>query len=221
MKIKITFLLFAVVYVSTIITAQVPVREEPRHHPVLENKYIRLLDVWLPPGDTTMFHVHEIPSLFVILSNTLTSSQVKGKDWDTASLGTAGATWYRSFAEGPLIHRVCNTDRIPFHVNDIEILSAYDTNTSRKLLPFKVLFENNRATAYHLTDSSFGKKMISGRGPLVAELVAGNEIVFHTVKENKSINLQAGKYLYIEPGSSFYFSTKGNKEINMVLFEIK
>ncbi len=221
MKIKITLLLFAVIYVSTIISAQVPVREEPRHHPVLENKYIRILDVWLPPGDTTMFHVHEIPSLFVILSNTLTNSQVKGKDWDIASLGKAGTTWYRSFAEGALIHRVCNTDSIPFHVNDIEILSSFDANTILEPLPFKVLFENNRAIAYQLTGSSFGKKMISGRGPLVVELVSGNEITFHAVKETKSTNLQVGKYLYIEPGSSFYFSAKGNKEIDMVLFEIK
>ena len=61
--------------------AQVAVREEPRHHPVLQNKYIRLLDVWLPPGDTTLYHIHETPSVFVILSHTITGAQIKGGNW--------------------------------------------------------------------------------------------------------------------------------------------
>jgi hypothetical protein len=30
-----------------------------------------------------------------------------------------------------------------------------------------------------------------------------------------------GKYLYINPGSYFYFTAKENEEINLVLFEIK
>ena len=33
--------------------------------------------------------------------------------------------------------------------------------------------------------------------------------------------LLLGKYLDIKPGSLFYFSIKGDEEINMVLFEIK
>ena len=61
--------------------AQVPVREEPRHKPVLENEYFRLLDVWLSAGDTTMYHIHATPSLFVILSSTRTASQMKDSSW--------------------------------------------------------------------------------------------------------------------------------------------
>ena len=135
-KNKITALLTLLLVYSTIITAQVPVREEPRHHPVLQNKYIRLLDVWLPPGDTTLFHIHETPSLFVILSNTLTASQTKGEAWSKGQ-SKAGEIWYRSFSPDTLIHRVCNVDTVVFHVNDIEILSQYNLTASGKNpLPF-------------------------------------------------------------------------------------
>jgi len=45
--------------------AQVPVYEEPLHKVVLKNEYIRLIDVHLPPGDTTQFHIHAATSVFI------------------------------------------------------------------------------------------------------------------------------------------------------------
>src|SRR5215831_20496360 len=76
--------------------AQVPVREEPRHHIVLQNEYVRLLDVRIPPGDTTLFHIHEIPSVFVMLSATKTATQVKGENW-TEGTSVPGTAWYNGF----------------------------------------------------------------------------------------------------------------------------
>lgn len=220
-KDKITTVVTLLLFCSTVVTAQVPVKEEPRHHPVLQNKYIRLLDVWLPAGDTTLFHIHATPSLFVILSNTLTGSQIKGSAWSN-SKSKAGATWYRSFLRDTLTHRVCNVDTVVFHVNDIEILSQYNTTVStKKQLPFIVEFDNEKAVAYRLTENDFNQQMIKDRGPIIAILVAGSGIRFHNNSNNQIKEIAVGKYLYIEPGISFYFSAAANKEIEMVLFEIK
>ncbi len=218
---KITIVLTLLLFCSTALTAQVPVREEPRHHPVLQNKYIRLLDVWLPAGDTTLFHIHATPSLFVILSNTVTGSQIKDSAWSNTP-SKAGTTWYRSFSPDTLVHRVCNADTVIFHVNDIEILSQYNvTAPGKKPLPFPVEFENEKAVAYRLTVNDFNQQIIKDRGPIIAELVAGSGIKFHDNSNNQTKEITAGKYLYIEPGTSFYFSAAANKEIEMVLFEIK
>src|SRR6478672_943599 len=149
----------------------VPVREEPRHHVALQNQYLRLLDVWLPPGDTTFFHIHEIPSLFLILSKTVTGSQVKGENWVQGTFTSEpGHAWYNDFKNGPLIHRVCNIDSIPFHVMDIEILS-HSTKSSDQILPlpFDTLFTCEKAFAYHVDLSTKeDKKFIANRGPMVA-----------------------------------------------------
>ena len=222
MKNKIALVLAVMLFFSTSIKAQVPVREEPRHPPVLQNKYFRLLDVWLPPGDTSLFHIHAIPSLFIILSNTFTGSQIKGGDW-AKSNDTAGKTWYRLFYPDILIHRVANFDTVPLHVNDIEILSSYDSNhvTQRKHLPFPLLFENEKAFAYSLTKSNFNSQIIKNRGPLIAELVSGDGVIFNDAVSKQSIKIKAGKYLYIEPGTSFNFASPGTGENKMVLFEIK
>jgi len=37
----------------------VPVYEEPRHRLVLTHQLVRVMDVRIAPGDTTLFHIHD------------------------------------------------------------------------------------------------------------------------------------------------------------------
>ena len=217
---KTTFLSTALLLQTLVLTAQVQVSKEPRHKKVFENKYIRLLDVWMQPGDTSMFHIHSTPSVFVHFTTTVVCSQIKGKELVTAK-NTQGYAWYRSFVNDTLVHRVSNCDTVPFHVTDIELLSPYNPAKKNKALPFPLLYENERVFAYQLTDSSFNNKLISNRGPIVAELVAGEDVIYYDSIRKRSTNIKTGKYLYIEPGSSFYLTAGGKEKMMLVLFEIK
>lgn len=195
-----------------------PVREEPRHKPVLQNYYFRLLDVWLPPGDTTMFHIHATPSLFVILESARTRSQIQGQEWRDDRYAES-QVWYRSFADESLVHRVLNADSKPFHVNDIEILNRFDSARGLTPLPFPVLFENDKAVAYRVDELPDRSATFIQRGPIILELVAGSDVSFHDAVS--TIAMEAGKYLYIPPDSRFYFSAKSYSRVNMVIFELK
>ena len=104
--------------------AQVPVSKEPRHRPVFENEKVRLLNVLLPAGDTTQYHLHSTPSLFIVLSKTITGSQLINQQPVIGSASTPGNMWFENLgAPHSKIHRVWNTDTIVFHVVDIELLS--------------------------------------------------------------------------------------------------
>jgi hypothetical protein len=50
------YLVLIIIFSSLLTAAQIPVRDEPRHHNVFENSYVRLLDVFLahviPPNFT-------------------------------------------------------------------------------------------------------------------------------------------------------------------------
>ncbi|HMJ47993.1 MAG TPA: hypothetical protein VK498_11735 [Ferruginibacter sp.] len=215
---KIIFLGVWMVFSANLI-AQVPVSSEPRHHPVFENKYLRLLDVWIPPRDTSLFHTHSTPSLFLHLSNTYISSQLIGKEW-IREQAIYGKTWFRSFSPDSMVHRVANLDKVPLHVIDIEILSGYDSLVTFEPMSLPLIYENEKSYAYRLTDSTINSNIIQNRGPMVATLAAGSKVHFYNANTNKSTEILQGKYLYIEPGTSFYFiPSKG--EINLVLFEIK
>jgi len=220
MKNKRTALLTIILFYSFALTAQVQVSKEPRHKNVLENKYVRLLDVKIQPGDTTLFHIHSTPSVFVHFTNTEVCSQIKDKEWKTGK-NTKGDASYRSFVNDTLVHRVSNCDTVPFHVTDVELLSPYKPGTKLQPLPFTVLFENEAVIAYRLTGVSFNRQIINNRGPVIAELVSVTGVAFNNKKRKQISQLLAGNYLYINPGTAFYFSAKGKEETNMVLFEIK
>ena len=218
---KITWILIIVVCSVSSLLAQVPVRDEPRHKPVLQNKYIRLLDVWMKPRDTSLYHIHATPSLFLQLSNTIIGSQIMGQEWVKEKFET-GKSWFRSFYQDTLIHRVANLSTIPLHVTDIEILSSYHSNTSEiKPLPFPLLFENEKSFAYQLKRAEFKKEIISGCGPMIAQLATGDSVTFIDILENESKEIKTGKYLYIPPGATFYFTAGKSKNIHLILFEIK
>lgn len=220
MKNKTTVLFATLLLYTASLSAQAQVSKEPRHRNALENKYIRLLDVHIQPGDTSLFHIHSTPSVFLHFTNTVVCSQIKGKEWVTAK-NTEGNASYRSFINDTLVHRVSNCDTVPFHVIDAELLSPYKPAKNLQALPFTVLCENEKVIVCRLTAGAFNNQIINGRGPMIAQLVADSEVKIHNKKGKELSQLNAGKYLYIKPGTAFYFSATGDEEINMVLFEIK
>ena len=142
MRNKTISFLIAILLCSFTLSAQVQVSKEPRHKNVLENKYIRLLDVKIQPGDTTLFHIHSIPSVFVNFTNTAVCSQIKGKEWEKGN-NTEGNASYRSFVNDTLVHRVSNCDTVPFHVTDVEILSSNQQH-SLNLYPLRFCLKTKK-----------------------------------------------------------------------------
>jgi len=207
---------------STTLLAQVQVSKEPRHRLVMENKYIRLLDVWIEPGDTTQFHKHSTPSVFCYYSNTSIRTQIKGKEWESHQT-EIGKAWYESYIPDAKIHRVTNIDTAALHVVDVEMLKAYDVDQSIPDLPMDlpILFENEKVYAYSVTNASQLSKTMLGRGPIVAELLSGSSLVFHSEMTGETTEIEAGQFIFIEPNAFFNFTSKDNGQINMVMFELK
>src|SRR5205085_1574798 len=113
---------------------EVPVSKEPRHHPVFENKKVRILNVLLPPGDTSLYHLHSTPSVFISLTTTKTAAQLKGSEPSPFGLSTQGNIWFENLsAPHTRIHRVWNEDTSAFHVVDVELFTD-DAPFSSKLL---------------------------------------------------------------------------------------
>jgi len=114
--------------VATSIVA-VPVYREPRHRPLYQNRYVRVLDVRVPVGDTTGYHVHADRNVGVVIAGARTWSQALG---DTASppgpadsVGAVFENWKRPL---PYTHRVGNADTVAFHyvVGELLAPSAID-----------------------------------------------------------------------------------------------
>jgi beta-alanine degradation protein BauB len=101
----------------------VPVEQEPHHRWIFENQYVRVLDVVLAPGESTMFHTHSHDSIAVRLTDSTVQEQPFGKEWRPASRLLPGDSRYMQGAQRAYTHRIKNAGSTPFHVIDVELLS--------------------------------------------------------------------------------------------------
>ncbi len=115
------------------ISAQVPVRFEPHHRVVLENEYVRLIDVHILPHDTTKTHIHAEASVIVFLSNAKIGTQIVGDSPVIADVKPA-QIGYAEYDEKPITHKVWNQGDSLFHVMDIELLKKNPSNDSCAVL---------------------------------------------------------------------------------------
>ncbi len=99
----------------------VPVEGEPHHHVVFENQYVRVLDVVVKPGESTLFHTHSLDNVAVHLSDGLIKHQSPGQAWIDTPV-KEGAAGFTAGTKHPYTHRITNAGTAVFHVLDIEIL---------------------------------------------------------------------------------------------------
>ncbi|HXA00323.1 MAG TPA: hypothetical protein VN025_21365 [Candidatus Dormibacteraeota bacterium] len=99
----------------------VPVEKEPHHHVVLQNQYVRVLDVLFPPGDPALFHTHSNDNVSVALSGDKTKSQPMGGEWSAPEDVVPGRVAFHKAQGQPYTHRVGSAGTQPFHVIDVEI----------------------------------------------------------------------------------------------------
>lgn len=100
----------------------VPVEKEPHHHIVFQNQYVRVLDVFFPVGDPSLFHTHSYDNVSVALSGDFTKSQPIGGEWSKPSQVVQGQVAFHKANGQPYTHRVGSAGDKPFHVIDVEIL---------------------------------------------------------------------------------------------------
>ncbi|MEO6329257.1 MAG: hypothetical protein ABIO55_10005 [Ginsengibacter sp.] len=199
--------------------AQTAVRNEPRHHNVFENDYVRVLDVYIAPNDTTQFHIHATPSVFISLSKTATGSQLIDQN-PIKNISVAGSIRYDSLVT-PRIHRVWNDDTAWYHVMDVELVAGKPhinepalQNSSLQLLDDKPLV---RTYALQLIKGGSFKLPLSKAGYLLVN-TGEADITFQSKDINEHRFMKAGHYYWTE-GAKILMT--GNNDITFALLQLK
>ncbi len=221
-----------VLHLFTRVCAQVPVSMEPMHHLILNYDHVRILDVHILPGDTSQFHIHQTPSVFLVLSNARTGSQVIQEENHTATLfSNDGNIWFEGFYRMPRIHRVWNSDTIEFHVMDVELpnknYAAIDSPLHQQ--GFTFLFEEKPVRAYRFSIMPGAKISISPRKAVVLVISLQDSLVLvHSESKDVKSNNSAKKYFYkkgdfayYEPRNPIVFINEGPNKSEFAFFELK
>ena len=98
----------------------VPMDKAPFHIPVFQNDWIILLNVNIPPGRNTGYHIHYADSVSVNLMPASQTNQNYGSK-EVSAPGTGGegapgrATFTNVTKDGPHTHKASNIGPTPFH----------------------------------------------------------------------------------------------------------
>jgi quercetin dioxygenase-like cupin family protein len=107
---------------STIPKEPMPASLEPHHHVKYENQYIRVLEVTLEPGESSLFHTHSIDFLYVTLADAVVRAQKQGEDWGPKTAVRAGKVSFDNASKTPYTHHLKNIGKTQFHTINIEFL---------------------------------------------------------------------------------------------------
>ncbi|MHA4806547.1 hypothetical protein ACX0G9_00500 [Flavitalea flava] len=219
----------------------VAVSKEPRHHNVFENAWVRVLDVHIGPGDTSFFHKHETPSVFIVLSNVKTGSEVIIEEKKTNAPVTFGNIWFDGFYTQPRIHRVWNEDTSEFHVMDIELLNRrnklpveINPDSPIKNTAFQLLFDELPVRGYLLNLQPRTHFSLQERtAPVLVVLLTdspeenpprgdpGKNILVNNILVNGKPFSKKGDYLFIPAKKKIEFINRGLSAGKLALFELK
>ncbi|HTE46237.1 MAG TPA: hypothetical protein VK636_13380 [Gemmatimonadaceae bacterium] len=93
---------------------------EAKHHPVFANEWVRVLDVVVPSGDSTLYHVHPNDYVFVTFGDVALKAQAQGAEKTDLVLANGEVR----ITMAPITHRVLNPSSNPFHNLTIELLKS-------------------------------------------------------------------------------------------------
>jgi hypothetical protein len=101
----------------------VAISDEPHHRLVLQNDFVRVYNVMVPPLDFTLVHKHDLPYLYVVLGPADIINVITGKP-ELHQVLQDGETHY---SPGHFTHLVRTDSGVPFHNITVELARPQGT----------------------------------------------------------------------------------------------
>ena len=221
--------------VGATVAAQVPVSQEPRHRVAFENAELRILDVNIPAGDTSLDHRHDYDIATVSIGNDTTIRiQDSGQPWGPARqprpLGNATVTEYTG---KPQSHRIETTGPNAYQLFAVENLRTGGWSTGPAASGGGTTM-TTEARAFRLYDVRLGKELSQTSHthavPTIAVLIGGmvlSEGPDTQAKANAPAPVglkqlsQPGQWLLVPRGDTHHVVRLGTSDARLVEIEVR
>jgi hypothetical protein len=222
-------LLLAALLLAPQAIPEVEISAEPHHHLVLENKYVRVFNVDVPPHNDTLMHWHRHDYVYVMLGASHVSNDVKGKPAVDAKFADGDTR----FSPATFAHIAKNLSDQPFRNVTIEYLQDASLRQNEKANTTKmdatrgldilhggtseILFVNDgvRATEFEL--QSGGTVPMRYQGPYL--LIAVSDL---NLRENRlpgTVHFKSGKSRWFPASDSYTITNTGGIPARFITLE--
>ena len=195
----------------------VPVYEEPQHRLVFENNQAMILDVNLPPGYVSLFHKHQLDTLYVTVSGTQVWAQPLGGENRDADVKTGDLRFSSDNHGLPHIHRVGNVGTAPFRVIGVGI----KTDASNTVTPIEgdtsgleLVDEKPNASVYRISLKPGEKSGLhQHKLPFTQVYLSSGKL---RSDDGEPTSVAAGEFLWQDSGVSHRYENTGEESIDII-----
>ena len=219
---------------SAVVAAQVPVTNEPRHRVTFENAQMRIIDVNIPPGDTTLDHLHDRDIVTVSMAGgTAIRIQNGDQPWTARAPRQLGDATVTEYAGKPGNHKVENNGTSAYQLFAVENLKASGWTTTPAVTGLATTLMTE-ARSFRIYDVRLAQRASQTSHthavPTVAVLVSGKVMSDGPdthAKENApaAVGLrqldQPGQWLLIPQGDTHHVVRLGTADARLLEIEIR
>ena len=209
----------------------VPMDKAPFHIPVFSNDYIVLLNVNIPPGRNTGYHIHYADSVSVNLTPASQTNQTYGSS-EVSAPGTGGegepgrTTFTNVTKNGPRTHKATNVGPTPFHNISFIFNSDQPHNFkpgTRNVPGYTQVLDNARVRGWHITlQPGESTGTITQGSPGIRIAVKGGEIAEAVPgAPDRGWILNPGDFFWQDAGTTRALKNIGTAPVDFYEFELK
>ena len=227
---------FLMLVATALVGAQVPLSQEPRHRATFESAQFRILNINIPPGDTTLDHRHDFDIATVAMSSgTSTRQQPSGQPWSPPRpprmLGDVNVTEYAAKAQS---HRVENVGKTAYQLFAIENLkkSGWSSAPAASGLGTKMTNDSRAFRVYdvRLVPRETPQTAHTHTVPAIVVLISGSVLSDGPDKQAKAnapapVGLkqltEPGQWILVPAGDTHHMVRLGAGEARVVEIEVR
>jgi uncharacterized cupin superfamily protein len=199
--------------------AQIQVEQEPHHKVVFRNDYVRILDLSIMPGDSTLMHIHSAQSAVLWMSNSTFEIRNAGESAVMTKV-KAGDVVFRAYGEKPATHVVLNSDTAIFHCMVVEMIKpAQDKDTCPILSAtgIKLQWQKGHLSAYKAVINRDQRYNLPESGCARILIVVSGTVT--TASSGNAQSLNAGGFAFFPPYRNIRIN--GKEDAAYVLLELQ
>lgn len=206
----------------------VMVHEEPRHRLIHETTDLRVLDVQIQPGDTTLFHTHDGPITYVTIGTSSTDQMALGGAWNGTQPrnpppGRIGAVRaVQSYADTPLTHRVTNVGSTLFRLIAVATRRPGSDSGVSEPLPGELVNESRwfrHATVF--LGAGGASDWQTSANPIVLVLIRDSRVAIERSGGWVTSLEMAGQSTILEAGERYLIRNGGAEAADVVIVEVR
>ncbi len=221
----------ALLGLTAVAAAQVPLTDEPMHHAVFANANLRVLDVLVPVGQATLDHRHD--------RDLATVSMNAGAETRVQPAGTVrprraiGDTAIAEYAGASASHRIENVGAAPYHLFAVENLKAGGWSSAPAVTALGTTLTNDKR-AFRTYDVRMGRDAAQTSHthavPTIVVLVNGLVMSEGPDAQAKALApapvgmkqlAQPGEWLLVPAGDTHHLVRLSNGEARVVEIEVR